>query len=140
MSTPHRERLTYLPLVAVTVVLGLGSRHFSHSLPPLLAKNLGDALYATLVFWLVRLLRPGLPTLPTALLATFFCFLVEFSQLYQASWITHIRHTRLGGRALGHGFHATDLMCYVAGVGLAVGVEALGRGGYKKGGKRESHV
>jgi len=110
--------------MAVTVVLGLGSRHFSHSLPPWLAKNLGDALYATLVFWLVRLLRPGLPTLPTALLATFFCFLVEFSQLYQASWITHIRHTRLGGLALGHGFHATDLMCYVGGVGLAVGVEA----------------
>lgn len=127
-------------MMVVTGVLGLGSRHFSHLLPFWLAKNLGDALYATLVFWLVRFLRPGGATLPAAFAAALFCFLIEFGQLYHTPWIDGVRHTTAGRLMLGIGFHATDLACYVAGVGLAVGVEALGRGGYKKGGKRESHV
>lgn len=127
MNTSLRGRLVYTLLMVMTIALGLGARHPTHVLPPWLAKSLGDALYATLVFWLVRVLRPASATLPTALAAIVFCFLIEFSQLYQWPWIMRVRHTRLGGLVLGHGFHAWDLAWYVGGVGLAIGIEALGR-------------
>lgn len=124
VETPRRQRrLTYAVLLVVTLILGLGSRHVPHLLPSWLAKSLGDVLYATFVFWLMRFLSPDFTIPQTALTATVFCFLIEFSQLYQAPWIVQIRHTRLGGLVLGYGFHPADLLCYVVGVGLGVVVE-----------------
>ncbi|MCA9130161.1 MAG: DUF2809 domain-containing protein, partial [Planctomycetales bacterium] len=49
-------------------------------------------------------------------------FLVEFSQLYHASWIDSIRRTTLGGLVLGFGFLWSDLVCY--GIGITLGVVA----------------
>ena len=42
------------------------------------------------------------------------------NQLYHAPWIDSIRHTTLGGLILGFDFVASDLACYVVGVGLGV--------------------
>lgn len=45
---------------------------------------------------------------------------VEFSQLYQAPWINDIRTPRIGGLVLEHGFLASDLLCYTAGIVLGL--------------------
>jgi len=122
---PRRSRLLYAALIAVTVAIGLASRKFSFLLPAILAKNAGDILYATMAFWLAGFLAPTLPTRRAAIYATLFCFAIEFSQIYQAPWINAVRHNRLGGLILGFGFHVTDLLCYLIGVLLGVGIERL---------------
>jgi hypothetical protein len=113
--TPPRRRLVYVGLTAATIALGLLSRRIP-AIPAPLAKALGDALYATMSFWLAGLLAPAWSTRRAAIAATLFCFAIEASQLYHAPWIDAIRDHRLGGLVLGHGFHAADLAYYVAGV------------------------
>lgn len=124
---PRRSRALYAALIAITIALGLASRRYASSLPWWLAKNAGDGLYATMVYFGFAFLRPRARTLHVAVAATGFCFAIEFSQIYQAAWINAVRDTRLGGLILGHGFHALDLVCYVVGVGLAVGIETAAR-------------
>ncbi len=109
--------------MAITIVVGLASRRYASHLPSWLAKNAGDALYATMMFWGIGLLLPRASTLRIALLATAFCFAVEASQLYHAPGIDAVRSTRLGALVLGSGFHALDLLCYVIGVALGAAIE-----------------
>jgi len=119
---PPRRRALYALLVALTIPVGLLSRHV-HGVPAWLAKDPGDVLYATMVFFLVGFLAPALSTLRAALSTVVFCFAIELSQLYRAPGIDAVRATVLGGLVLGHGFHATDLACYVLGALLGVAVE-----------------
>jgi len=118
-----RSRRTYAAATVATIGAGLASRAFSRYLPWWLAKNLGDALYATMVFWGFGFLAPRASTMRVALAAVAFCFAIELSQLYQAPWIDAVRETLPGRLVLGQGFHAFDLVCYVLGVALGVALE-----------------
>ncbi len=124
-SPIDRVRWTYAAATVATIGLGLASRAYSRYLPWWLAKNLGDALYATMVFWGFGVLAPRATTSRVALAAVAFCFAIELSQLYHARWIDAVRETTPGRLVLGQGFHAFDLVCYVAGVGLAVALERM---------------
>ena len=122
-----RSRWVYAAAVLATIGAGLASRAYSQYLPWWLAKNLGDALYATMVFWGFGFLAPRARTSRVALAAVAFCFAIELSQAYHAPWIDGVRATTPGRLVLGQGFHAFDLVCYVLGVALAVALERLGR-------------
>ena len=122
LKTP-RSRLTYALLIALTIALGLTSRKFSALLPPWLAKNAGDALYATMAFWLVGFLFPRLSTLYAALAAMLFCFGIEALKFAQTPWLVAARHSRAGALVFGVGFSASNLLCYVIGVALAALLE-----------------
>ncbi len=123
MTNTRRSRFTYAFLISLTIPLGLASRNFSYLLPPWLAKNAGDVLYATMAFWLVGFLFPRLSTLRAALAATLFCFGIEALKFSQAPWLVAARQSRAGALVFGVGFHASNLVCYVIGVGLAVAIE-----------------
>lgn len=119
-----RNRLVCALLIGLTIILGLGSRKFSFLLPSWLAKNAGDILYATMAFWLVVFLFPRLSTLRAALAATLFCFGIESLKFYEAGWMVAIRHSKAGALVFGSGFHVSNLICYLIGVLLAVGIDA----------------
>ena len=125
ISAPQGRRLSLirLALLALTVVLGIGSRRFAHSLPAFVATYAGDTLWATAAYLGIGLLLPRASTKHVAALALVVSLAVEVSQLYHAPWIDSIRRTTLGGLALGHGFLWSDLACYAVGVGLGVVVE-----------------
>jgi len=120
-----RSRWRYAGATLGTVAVGLGSRAFAGWLPWWLAKNLGDALYATMVFWGFGALAPRAKPTRLALAAVGFCFAIELSQRYRAPWIEAVRATTPGRLVLGQGFNASDLVCYVIGVGLAVGIDLV---------------
>ena len=121
-----RNRGTYLLLLALTVVTGLFSR--SDFLPALIRPYLGDVLYTLMCFFLLGFLFPRLSSVRVAFISVLFCYLIEFSQLYQADWINQIRRYRLGGLVLGYGFLWSDLLSYMVG-GIAGAVfERLMRG------------
>ena len=122
-----RSRLTSALLLAATIVVGLGSRKFSALLPPILAKNAGDILYATMTFWLVGFLFPTLSPARAALAATLFCFGIEFLKFVDAPWLVAARNSWAGALVFGHAFQASNLVCYGLGALLGAAVE-VGRG------------
>lgn len=112
-----------------TIALGLVSRSSIFELPMFIATYAGDTLWALLVFWLLRLLKPSGSTYTSAALALLFSFIIEFSQLYHAQWIDDIRMTVPGSLVLGSGFLLSDLVCYSVGIiaGLAFDLNVLMR-------------
>src|SRR5437588_8411093 len=104
--TPCRSRPVYLVLIAVVVIVGLGSRRLAPHLPVPLRKSPGDVLWALLVFLLCGFVLRRAPTAAVAALATVIALAVEFSKLLDLPWLTAARHTRMGGLVLGYGFHA----------------------------------
>lgn len=122
-SSPRRP-LLFLLLAAATVVLGLASRSHRGALPAVVGEYAGDVLWAAMVLFLLAALRPAAPTRRLALAAAAFALAVEVSQLFHAPWIDAVRRTRAGGLVLGHGFLASDLACYAAGIALAAGIHA----------------
>jgi len=95
-SPPARSRGRYAAAVAVTIAAGLASRACAAHLPWWLAKNAGDALYATMVFWGFGFLAPRARTSSVAIAATAFCVAIELAQLYRAPWIDAVRATTPG--------------------------------------------
>lgn len=109
-----KKRIRYLALIVCIVMMGLLSRKIAWI--PLWT---GDALYAGMIFFIVRLTflfkRPAF----VAILSLGICLAVECSQLCQAAWISSIRSTLPGRLILGQGFLWSDILAYVAGVTLA---------------------
>jgi len=131
-SPPVRSRWRYAFAVAATIAVGLASRAYAAHLPWWLAKNAGDALYATMVFFGFGFLATRAKTSMVAFAAMAFCVAIEFMQLYRAPWIDAVRATTPGRLVLGQGFHAFDLVCYGLGVGLGVGLELAVRRRYAR--------
>jgi len=117
---PPRPRVVYLELLALTVIAGLASRHFAAHPPAILAKNAGDILYATMVYFLAVVLLPRLGIASAAGGSLLLCFLIELWKLDQAPWLVAFRQTTLGGLILGHVFTPSNFLCYAVGVGIGV--------------------
>ncbi len=114
-----KHRLSYALLAGLTIALGLASRKFAPLLPPWLAKNAGDALYAVMVYWLVKCLAPRLSIAKAALAAGLFCLGIELLKLVQVPALVAACYSRAGALVLGSGFHLSNLVCYAAGTLLA---------------------
>jgi hypothetical protein len=111
--------VTYGSLLGLTVLLGLATRVRPDAFPALVARYGGDILWASMLVWLLALLRPGSTTTTRGLVAIGIATLVELSQLIQSPWLTAARATPIGALVLGQGFLWSDLVCYAIGVSLA---------------------
>lgn len=120
-----KQKLFYLIAIVCTIGLGLASRTFGEYLPSFVALNAGDALWAMMVYFGFRFLLVHKGHITAFWLSLLFSFAVEFSQLYQADWLNHIRATVLGSLILGKGFLVVDLIRYTAGILLAVGSDKV---------------
>ncbi|MNC12800.1 hypothetical protein D3C75_605260 [compost metagenome] len=111
-----RNKIIYSCAALVSIVLGLSSRAYSEYLPQFVVRHLGDALWAAMVYFGFRLLLERRKLYISFALSLGFSFMIEFSQLYQASWINEVRATILGGLILGKGFLWVDLIRYSLGI------------------------
>lgn len=118
----NRQRLVYLASAFIVVLFGLIWRSEVLFLSPFLKKYGGSALWALLVFLLVRFIQPRAKTWTSASIAFGFAVLVELSQLYHSAWIDTIRATWLGALILGSVFNWPDIPAYA--VGILIGVLA----------------
>src|SRR5436190_3446739 len=116
ISESTRNRIVYAIAGVVTVGLGLIWRSSLLPLSPAFTKYGGDALWALLVFLLIRFIQPSARIVLSALVALVFSICVEVSQLYHAPWIDLIRGTRLGLLILGSTFNWPDIPAYAFGV------------------------
>ena len=108
-----RTRLIYLTLVIGTIFLGLLSRQISF-----VPAFTGDFLWAVMIFLMLRVVLTQTRTFTVGIIGLTICYLVEFSQLYQADWINALRSTLPGRLVLGQGFLWTDLVAYFFGIVL----------------------
>ena len=120
-----RNRLLYLAMTMVVIILGLGSRKLANFIPDLLNTYLGDALWALMIFLAFGFVFREIKTKSVAIIGILFCYLIELSQLYHANWIDTIRNTTIGGLILGYGFLWSDLLAYIIGIGAGLTIEIL---------------
>lgn len=116
----QKTRITWFIIICITIALGLASRYFS-----IIPLFVGDILWATMVYFIVRLLCINKSVSLIATISLLFSFTIEFSQLYKTPWIDSIRPTLFGRLVLGATFNWGDMICYAIGVGIGVLVELL---------------
>ena len=119
-----RNRLLYLILTIIVMVLGLLSRKIS-GLPKIIELYSGDILWALMVFLLFAFLFNKKSTIFIISWAIIFSYSIEISQLYHAPWIDSIRNTALGGLILGFGFLWSDLVCYTIGIIIGIIIDIM---------------
>ena len=106
-----KARLKYCVIIIIVIVAGLLSRKILW-----VPQWVGDLLWALMVYVMVRVLLINASIKQVAIISLAFCFVIEFSQLYQADWINQIRQTLPGRLILGQGFLWGDLLAYIGGV------------------------
>jgi hypothetical protein len=119
------RRAAALAAVGATIALGLASRHWPAALPAVFGKYPGDALWASMVFFGWRALRPRARTRDVALLAMGTSVAVECAKLWQAPWLVEFRHTTIGHLLLGHVYSWQNLVAYGLGVLAGVALDRL---------------
>lgn len=108
------KRLQYFIIVLLVITLGILSRKIV-----ILPLCIGDILYAVMIYFIIRMLFLNRSFNQVAFISLALCFLIEFSQLYQARWMVEIRNTTLGHYTLGQGFLWSDLAAYFFGIIIA---------------------
>jgi len=116
----RQGRGAYLLATALTIAVGLGIRKF---LPNAISKDPGDILYATMIYWIVRAIRPASTLRTAALAATIFCFAIEFLKLWHLGWLDRFRATTAGHLIFGAVFSVSNLVCYVIGAGIGLAID-----------------
>jgi hypothetical protein len=114
------KRVIYFILIILTIITGLLSRHFT-AIPLFI----GDILWATMVYFIVRLLFISRKIKFVILISLLFCYAIEFSQLYKAPWIASLRYTVFGRLVLGETFLWGDLLSYTVGIAMGILMERL---------------
>ncbi|MFZ4797033.1 MAG: DUF2809 domain-containing protein [Bacteroidia bacterium] len=120
-----RNRIIYALLFLLTIGLGIASRKINYLFPDYINLVLGDAIWAMMIYFGVCFCFNKFTVFQVALLAIFFCYAIEISQLYHAPWIDYIRNTTIGGLVLGFGFLWSDILAYSIGVFVAALLEYL---------------
>lgn len=120
----RRNRILYLILTIITIILGLLSRKVQ-GLPQIISSYSGDAFWALMVFFLFSFLFNKKSTIFILVISIIFSYGIEISQLYHAPWIDSIRATTLGGLILGFGFLWSDLICYTVGIVIGAIIDKI---------------
>jgi hypothetical protein len=123
--SPTRSTTHGLVLLIGTVALGLASRRYPAALPAFVSTYAGDVLWASMVFWLLTLVRPSGDRRQLAAIAFAIAVAVETSQRYHVPWLDALRASTLGALVLGQGFLWSDIVCYAVGVMLAAVVDGI---------------
>ncbi|MGC5775403.1 DUF2809 domain-containing protein [Paenibacillus pabuli] len=111
-----KGRLIYFIAVILTMAAGLASRHFGELLPDFVHEHFGDALWAGMIYFGVRMVWINRSRELALIVSLVFSWAIECSQMIQTSWLNDVRSTMLGALILGHGFLVMDLLRYAVGI------------------------
>ena len=113
---PRRKRLPYLLFAVILIIVSLPAR-LTDWYPSFVVIYVADASWALMIYLMLAVLFPRTSPSRLLIIALAGCWLVEFSQLYQAEWIREVRGWPLMGLILGYGFRVEDLIAYTLGIG-----------------------
>lgn len=107
----RNKRAACFTVVLLLIIIGILSRQTT-----VIPLFFGDIVYAMMVYFIIRTVFLQHAHFKIAFISLLICYLIELSQLYQASWINEIRKTLLGHYVLGQGFLWSDLIAYAFGI------------------------
>ncbi|WP_439373694.1 DUF2809 domain-containing protein [Bradyrhizobium sp. DASA03120] len=124
---PLRTSLTRAALALVVIACGLSLRWYGFplGLPAFVVKYGGSLLWATMVFFLVGVLLPGLTPRQLAAIAMVIALVVEFSRLVHVPWLDTFRLTTAGALLLGRIFSLWNLVAYAVGIAFGAWIDQL---------------
>lgn len=111
-----KNRALYCVAMFITMAAGLASRTYGEHLPQWVHEHFGDALWAGMIYFGVRMLCIHWSRARAVWISVTFSWLIEFSQLIQLPWLNELRSTLLGALILGRGFLVIDLIRYLIGI------------------------
>jgi Protein of unknown function (DUF2809) len=123
----NNRRWQWLCAMFTAMALGYASRKVPGLFPSMLGKYPGDALWATMVFFAWKFVYPLKREREIAGLALATSFLIECLKLYKADWIVSVRSTTLGHLVFGHVFSVENLLAYMVGIALGIGIAMVMR-------------
>lgn len=123
MNVFSKARLIYFTAVIITMAAGLASRHFGALLPDFVREHFGDALWAAMIYFGIRMLWINRSREWAMIVSLIFSWAIECSQIIQTPWLNEVRSTVLGALILGHGFLAMDLLRYAVGILFVYGID-----------------
>lgn len=112
-----RSRLSWVFCILGMIAMGILSR-VVHTGLALFDKYLGDALYATMVYGILRLLSRAAASAVCAMVVMTAIELFQLTMIPAHMLASEHLITRIGGRLLGVNFSFRDLLAY--GVGISV--------------------
>ena len=119
-----RARLIYGVVCAAIILAGLTWRLVPLGLPQFWWKYGGSLLWAAMVYFGLRLLKPQAPITTALGLALMIATCVEFSRLIEWPWLDAFRATAAGILTIGKIFALTNLIAYGLGIGTAFLIDA----------------
>jgi hypothetical protein len=111
-----KNRWFYFIAVIITMAAGLASRTYGAVLPYWVYEHFGDALWAGMIYFGVRMVFIHLSRARAVWISVMFSWGVEFSQMIQVPWLNELRSTLWGALILGRGFLVIDLIRYLIGI------------------------
>ncbi|WP_145334269.1 DUF2809 domain-containing protein [Paenibacillus xylanexedens] len=111
-----QNRSVYFIAVIITMTAGLASRTYGAVLPDWVHEHFGDALWAGMIYFGVRMVCIHSNRARALWGSVTFSWMIEFSQLIQTPWLNNLRSTLLGALILGRGFLFMDLIRYLIGI------------------------
>ncbi|MGF6357218.1 hypothetical protein ABIE27_005168 [Paenibacillus sp. 4624] len=111
-----KNRWVYFIAVIITMAAGLASRTYGAVLPYWVYEHFGDALWAGMIYFGVRMVFIHLSRARAVWISVMFSWGVEFSQMIQVPWLNELRSTLWGALILGRGFLVIDLIRYLIGI------------------------
>lgn len=123
MNVFSKARLIYFTAVIITMAAGLASRHFGALLPDFVREHFGDALWAGMIYFGIRMLWINRSREWAMIVSLIFSWAIECSQIIQTPWLNEVRSTVLGALILGHEFLAMDLLRYAVGILFVYGID-----------------
>jgi Protein of unknown function (DUF2809) len=125
MTSVARQRLKYVGLGVVTLVVGLLVRFAPLGLPWFVVKYGGSTMWALMVYWTLAFIWPRSKVGWLAVAAGLIAALVEFQRLYHSPGLDAFRHSLAGILLLGNFFSSRDIVAYW--LAIAVGAAVDGR-------------
>jgi hypothetical protein len=123
MTVFNKDRLIYFTAVIITMAAGLASRHFGALLPSFVREHFGDALWAGMIYFGIRMLWINCSREWAMVVSLMFSWIIECSQIIQTPWLNEVRSTVLGALILGRGFLVMDLLRYAVGILFVYGID-----------------
>lgn len=122
---PARSRPAVGAAVLAVIVVGVASRTVGARLPELIAKDLGDVLWAVMFYLLALLVRPRASPIAAGAVALSLAAGTEILKLYEASWIETLRGVWGIGFLLGRRFLWSNFVAYGIGAAAAACCDLL---------------
>ncbi|WP_439394065.1 DUF2809 domain-containing protein [Bradyrhizobium sp. PMVTL-01] len=124
---PLRTSLTRAALALVVIACGLSLRWYGFplGLPAFVVKYGGSLLWATMVFFLVGVLLPGLTPEAARGHRDGDCARGRVSRLVHVPWLDTFRLTTAGALLLGRIFSLWNLVAYAVGIAFGAWIDQL---------------